>query len=202
MTKKTVVLDSESQEKIQDEDKNQPTLGELSSKLDQIELKIKSNAGGHPLLVALLTFIFTLVGAITVSYLTNKWNQESQIQVSSIDPQRIVYSKLMGKKFLRTQLYVSVLESKVKSTFYLRAWHIEGKQQNSVYLTELLRQKKRTEDLILRTAELNEKLFEIVGSAMVHFHATPEIFSINSSLMTQISQSRLKRFTEIRLINS
>ncbi|MCH8956662.1 hypothetical protein IIA28_15280 [candidate division KSB1 bacterium] len=105
MTKKTVVLDSESQEKIQDEDKNQPTLGELSSKLDQIELKIKSNAGGNPLLVALLTFIFTLVGAITVSYLTNKWNQESQIQVSSIDQQRIVYSKLMGKKFLRTQRF-------------------------------------------------------------------------------------------------
>ncbi len=101
MTKKTVTFDSESKEKIQDEDKNQPTLEQLSSKLDQIELKIKSKAGVNPLLLVLLTSIFTLVVTVTVSYLTNKWNQESQIQVSSFDQQRIIYSKLMGKKHLR-----------------------------------------------------------------------------------------------------
>lgn len=129
----------------------------------------------NPFLVAVISGVLTLIGAIVVAYLTYHWGLSSQLRISDHQKRQQVFSELMGRKFLTTQLYVSRFEALIYSDSHEAKWRRAGSPNDSIDLQETQRWMHKSEDLALDIAKNNQSLFETIGLIRILFPKTPKL---------------------------
>jgi hypothetical protein len=86
-----------------------------------------------------------------------------------------VYSELVGRKFVTTQLYVSRFEASIHSEYNEARWRVSGYRNDSLDLQESQWWMHKSEDLALEIAKNNQNLFETIGSVFTVFAHSPEL---------------------------
>ena len=123
------------------------------------------------LITVIVTFTLTTLG----SYFSYRWNINAQKEISDYQQQQIIFSKLMGKKILIKQLYVSRFEALVYSDYHEAKWKIEGNKKESINFQEAKRWMHKSEDFVIEITKANQDLFELLGLVMTLFPSTPEL---------------------------
>lgn len=135
------------------------------------------------------TLISTVIGAvlgavvaIVGSYYTSKFELSTQLHIQKVQSQRDVFSRLMGRKFVTTQLYVSRYEAFIFSDYHEARWKRSGSHVNSLDLQEAQRFMHRSEDLVFEIVKNNQALFEDLGTVRALFPETPQLREIASRI--------------------
>lgn len=123
----------------------------------------------------LLIALSTLIGAIVVAYLTQRWTLGIQMRLSDRQKRQRVYSELVGRKFVTTQLRVSRFEASIYSEYHEARWRVSGYRNDSLDLQESQWWMRKSEDLALEITKNNENLFETIGSVFTVFADSPEL---------------------------
>jgi len=128
-------------------------------------------------MLAILTnpSVIALIGVVVGAYLTYKFGMRSQIVISDHQKRQQVFSQIMGRKFLTTQLYVSRFEASIHSDYHEAKWKLAGHPTESIDLQEAQRWMYRSEDLVYKIAESNQVLFELIGLVRILFPNTEEL---------------------------
>ena len=127
------------------------------------------------LIIILGPALVALIGVIVGAYLTYHWGISGQLRISDHQKRQQVFSELMGRKFLTTQLYVSRFEALIYSDYH------EAKYRQSGYpndLQECQRWMHKSEDLALDIAKNNQSLFETMGLIRILFPKTAKIYEL------------------------
>lgn len=123
------------------------------------------------LITAIVTFILTTLG----SYFTYRWNISAQKIISKEQRQQEAFSRLMGKKILIMQLYVSRFEAMVYSDYHEAKWKNAGYPNESLDMQEAVRWMHKSEDYAIEIAKATQSLFEDLGLIRILFPPTPEL---------------------------
>lgn len=124
---------------------------------------------------ALLYALMTLVGTIVVAYLAQRWTLGIQIRLNDRQKRQQVYSELVGRKFVTTQLYVSRFEASIYSDYHEARWRVTGYRNDSLDGQESQWWMHKGEDVALEIAKNNQNLFETIGSVFTVFADSPEL---------------------------
>ena len=133
------------------------------------------NSETIPFFVQLAPAISALVGVAVGGFIQHFLGIRSQLKIEKSKNRQQAYSKLMGIKFIITQLYVSRFEALIFSDFHEAKWKANGCPRDSLDLQETFRWMQKSEDLALEIANTNQSLFEILGSITISFRATKEL---------------------------
>lgn len=125
--------------------------------------------------IPLVTAFVALSGVALGSYLNAHYTFKNQLYVTNYQTRQQSYSAIMGKKFLRTQLYMSRFEASIYSDYHETLWHHAGNPPVSMDLDEARRWMHKSEDLAVEIARTNESLFESIGRVRASFPATDEL---------------------------
>jgi len=136
----------------------------------------------NPLLTVIVTSVCTLLSTILVGYLSYRWGLNSQIEISNRQKRQQVFSQLMGRKFITTQLYVSRFEAYIFAEYHERRWKLGGAQKDSLDLQETFRWMHKSEDLGLEIARNNQSLFETIGLIRTLFPDTQKLNELVSRI--------------------
>lgn len=96
-----------------------------------------------------------------------------------------MYSRLTGRKFVTTQLYVSRYEALLYSDYHEARCKKAGAPNDSVDLQEAVHWMRRSEDLVSEITKNNQSLFEDLGAVrVVVFADTAELRAAIEPLWT------------------
>jgi len=124
--------------------------------------------------------VIAFIGVVIGSYLTYKFGIRSQIIISDHQKRQQIFSQIMGRKFLTTQLYVSRFEASIHSDYHEAKWKLAGYPVESIDLQEAQRWMHKSEDLVFNIAESNQILFELIGLVRILF---PDTDKLNNLIM-------------------
>jgi hypothetical protein len=113
--------------------------------------------------------------AIGASYFTTQFQTSSQLHLQKVQEQRRVFARLMGRKLITEQLYVSRYEALIFSDYNEENWRRAGKPKDSLDLQETERTMHRSEDLVLEIAKNDQALFEDLATIRALFPDTPRL---------------------------
>lgn len=118
-----------------------------------------------------------LGGLLTVvgSYFSAMFQVDNQIAIQKLQNAREAYSRLMGRKFVTKQLYVSRYEALIFSDYHEARWKLTGSPRDSLDLQEAQRWMHRSEDLVFEITKSNQALFEDLGIVRATFDDTPQL---------------------------
>ncbi len=139
------------------------------------EEKPKKIMWENPFIIAIVPAILALAGAIVVAYLAYWGTLNSQIKTSDRQQRQQAFSKLMGKKFMLNQLYVSRFEALIYSDYHEALWKLNGVPKDSLDFQEAQRWMRKSEDMALDIAKNNQELFEVIGSIRILFPKTSKL---------------------------
>lgn len=120
-------------------------------------------------LVARSPAFLALIGVIVGAILTYRLGMRSQLRVSDHQKRQQVFSQLMGRKFVTSQLYFSRFEAQIYSDYHEAKWKQAGHPKDSIDLGESQRWRNKSEDLALEIAKSNQSLFETIGFIRILF---------------------------------
>ena len=147
----------------------------LGAAIDLHDREVSRRANWRSALPTLLGVL--LGGALTVggSYLTAKVQVGNQVDLQQHQNARDVYSRLMGRRFVTKQLYVSRYEALIFSDYHEARWKLAGSPKESVDLQEAQRWMHRSEDLVFEIVKSNQALFEDLGTVRATFPNTTQL---------------------------
>ncbi|MCG3115996.1 MAG: hypothetical protein LLH30_09985 [Candidatus Manganitrophus sp. SA1] len=123
------------------------------------------------LLAVLLGGSLTFVG----SYFLAELQIQNQVDIQMAQNAREVYSRLMGRKFVTKQLYVSRYEALIFSDYHEARWKLAGSPKDSLDMKETQRWMHRSEDLVFEIVKNNQALFEDLGVVRASFADTTQL---------------------------
>ena len=126
---------------------------------------------GTPLVSAFVGGVLVILG----QYYSSKFQLSSQVRLQTVQSQRQVFSRLMGRKFATKQLYVSRYEALIFSDYHEARWKLGGSPKDSLDLQEAQRWMHRSEDLVSEIAKNNQSLFEDLGTVRTVFPDIPKL---------------------------
>jgi len=141
---------------------------------------------------ALLPVVLGGILAIGASYFTTKFQMSSQFHLQKVEAQRAVFARLMGRKIITTQLYVSRYEALIFSDYYEERWKRAGAPKDSLDLQESLRWMHRSEDLVSEVVKNDQALFEDIATVRALFPDTPRLRTLCGQIYTFPSISTKK----------
>jgi hypothetical protein len=121
----------------------------------------------------LLPVVLGGILAIGASYFTTKFQMSSQFHLQKVEAQRAVFARLMGRKIITTQLYVSRYEALIFSDYHEERWKRAGAPKDSLDLQESLRWMHRSEDLVSEVVKNDQALFEDIATVRALFPEYP-----------------------------
>ena len=121
----------------------------------------------------LLPVVLGGILAIGASYFTTKFQMSGQFHLQRVEAQRAVFARLMGRKIITTQLYVSRYEALIFSDYHEERWKRAGAPKDSLDLQESLRWMHRSEDLVSEVVKNDQALFEDIATVRALFPEYP-----------------------------
>jgi hypothetical protein len=132
----------------------------------------------------LLPVILGGILAIGASYFTTRFQMSSQFHLQKVEAQRAVFARLMGRKIITTQLYVSRYEALIFSDYHEERWKRAGAPKDSLDLQESLRWMHRSEDLVSEAVKNDQALFEDIATVRALFPDTPRLRALCDQIYT------------------
>ncbi|MGH8544551.1 MAG: hypothetical protein ACREX3_13175 [Gammaproteobacteria bacterium] len=123
---------------------------------------------------AMLGELATVIGA----YFASKIQLAGQLRLQTLQNQQQVLSRLMGRKFVTSQLYVSRYEALLFSDYHEARWKLAGAPSDSIDLREAQRWMHRSEDLVFEFTKSHQALFEDLGLVLTLFPASKTLDEI------------------------
>jgi hypothetical protein len=139
--------------------------------------------GWRSILMPLVGVVLGGVLAIGTSYYSEKIQFENQVGLQLDRDAKAVYSRLLGRRFVTKQLYVSRYEAFIFSDFHEARWKLKGAPKNSLDLQEALRWMHRSEDLVFEITKSHQALFEDIGTVRATFPDTKELRELTKRLL-------------------
>lgn len=148
---------------------------EILRLLQQIyDLVSKTELWNHPLIIAAVPAIIAIGGFIVGAVLQYRLGIKSQQKINNLQLRQKTFGELIGLKFLTAQLYVSCFEALIYSDFHEQKCKLAGSPKDSLDMQEEKRWRYKNEEMILKIAENNNKLFNIIGIIHTLYPSTPE----------------------------
>jgi hypothetical protein len=132
----------------------------------------------------LLPVVLGGILAIGASYFTTTFQMSSQFHLQKVEAQRAVFARLMGRKIITTQLYVSRYEALIFSDYHEERWKRAGAPKDSLDLQESQRWMHRSEDLVSEVVKNDQALFEDIATVRALFPDTPRLRTLCDQVYT------------------
>ncbi len=150
----------------------------LSAALD---LHDRERSRGAAWRSALPTLVGVVVGGLLTivgSYVNSHFQFANQVSLQDSQKARDVYSRLMGRRFVTIQLYVSRYEALLYSDYHEARLKTAGTPIGSLDLQEAQRWMRRSEDVVSEIIKSNQALFEDLGTVRTVFADTPQLRAV------------------------
>jgi len=134
-----------------------------------------SNEAWTTLLAVVVGGLLAACGGIVGQYYASKFQLSAQVRFQTLQGQRQVFARLMGRKFASKQLYVSRYEALIFSDYHEARWKRSGAPEDSSDLQEAQRWMHRSEDLVFEIVKDNQALFEDLGTVCALFPDVPRL---------------------------
>lgn len=125
-----------------------------------------------PLLATVIGGVLATGGGVVGQYYTSQFQFDSQLQIQTVQSQRQVFARLMGRKFATQQLYVSRYEALIFSDYHEVRWKRLGGVPGTFDFHEAERWMHRSEDLVFEIVKNNQALNEDLGTIRTVFPET------------------------------